>query len=155
MIADLGCGTGIFCKGAEVLGAEECLCLEIDLDALNIAKSYLDSSIVNTDVLSCPLRSVDTVIMNPPFGTVQRGTDKKFLMVAFSIARESVYSIHLFSETSEKLFRSLALDYGFQAETIIASYRMPIEYPWHRRRFYEMPVQVYKFKKIKQEMTGT
>ena len=155
VVADLGCGTGIFCKGAEVLGAEECLCIEIDLEALNIAKSNLNSGIVNADVLSCPLRSVDTVLMNPPFGTVQRGIDKKFLMVAFSIAKEVIYSIHLFSEKTEKLFRRLALNYGFQTETIITNYKMPIEYPWHRKRFYEMPVQVYKFKKIKQEMTGT
>lgn len=148
VVADFGCGTGIFCKGAELLGAEECLCIDLDIDALEDGRSFLSSSdLVQADVLMCPLTSVDVVFMNPPFGTVKKGIDKAFLITALTTARHSVYSIHLASKDTERLFTIIASEHGFSAETIVTIYRMPIEYPWHRKRIHYMTVQVFKFKK--------
>ena len=156
IIADFGCGTGIFCRGAELLGAEECICIDVDMDALDDGKAFLSrSDVTQADILTCPLRSIDVVFMNPPFGTVRRGIDKEFLTTALAKAKLSVYSIHLASEATERLFRSIALEYGFNTETVVTLYRMPIEYPWHRKRIHYMPVQVFKFKKSAQVISRT
>ncbi|XP_048442317.1 rRNA N6-adenosine-methyltransferase METTL5-like isoform X2 [Pyrus x bretschneideri] len=37
---------------------------------------------------------VDTVVMNPPFGTRKKGADMDFLSVALKIATQAVYSLH-------------------------------------------------------------
>ena len=148
VIADFGCGTGVFCRGAELLGAEECICIDLDMEALEDGRAFLSrSELIQADVLTYPLRSVDVIFMNPPFGTVKRGIDKKFLISALVTARDSIYSIHLASEITERLFVSIASEYGFSTETIVTLYRMPAEYPWHRKRIHYMSVQVFKFKK--------
>jgi len=38
--------------------------------------------------------TADTVVMNPPFGTRQKGADMGFLRAALSIAKTAVYSLH-------------------------------------------------------------
>ncbi|CAN0900116.1 rRNA N6-adenosine-methyltransferase METTL5 [Linum grandiflorum] len=37
---------------------------------------------------------VDTVVMNPPFGTRKKGADMDFLSAALKIASQAVYSLH-------------------------------------------------------------
>jgi len=39
-------------------------------------------------------KCVDTVVMNPPFGTKRKGIDMAFLEAAVCLARRSVYSLH-------------------------------------------------------------
>ena len=149
IVADFGCGTGIFCRGAELLGAEECLCLELDYDALVTARGYLErAEALNADVTSSPLRIVDVVVMNPPFGTQRKGQDKEFLLEAFRLARIAVYSIHLSSSSTIRLCSKLAQQFGFTAEIVTVDYRMKREYAWHRKRFHEMPTDVYKFVRV-------
>ncbi len=148
-VADFGCGTGMFCRGAELLGAEECVCLEIDESPLGVAKALLEASEpVQADVLANPLARIDTVVMNPPFGTQKRGTDKAFLVEALRLAKEAVYSIHISSGETVKLFRDLANSYGFEVEVLPVRYRMRREYWWHKKKVHEMPVDVYRFVRV-------
>jgi predicted RNA methylase len=57
---------------------------------------------VQIDFVQCSLQQLtqqqrlwaDTVIMNPPFGTKQKGADMEFLRAACRLARTSVYSLH-------------------------------------------------------------
>jgi len=58
-------------------------------------------------VLITPLTSssfppclLDTVVLNPPFGTRQSGVDVTFLHVALQLARTAVYSLHKSSTRS-------------------------------------------------------
>jgi putative methylase len=114
-----------------------------------MAKTLLETSEpVQADVLTNPLVRIDTVVMNPPFGTQKRGTDKAFLVEALRLAKEAVYSIHISSSETVKLFRDLAKSYGFQAEVLPVRYRMRREYWWHKKKVHEMPVDVYKFVKV-------
>lgn len=45
--------------------------------------------------MSCFIgRVVDTVVMNPPFGTRKKGADMEFLSAAMKVASRAVYSLH-------------------------------------------------------------
>lgn len=98
VVCDLGCGTGTLAVGAALLGARV-VGVEIDADALSIARSNaemlgVDVDFVQGDVNSISLRGIGTVIMNPPFGA-QRASqgDRAFLKKAAETA-SMIYSLH-------------------------------------------------------------
>lgn len=102
-MADLGSGCGALTLGAAVLDAGLVVGFEIDSDAVDIFKRNMEfHELNNVDVVQCDVENIcgwekkfDTVILNPPFGTKHNaGMDVKFLKVAFSLARNSVYSLH-------------------------------------------------------------
>ena len=84
-IVDLGTGTGMLGLGCALMGAASVLGIDADMDALEIAMSNRENldmedtvDFMLCDVSSMPMRrlrgdeerrSVDTVVMNPPFGT--------------------------------------------------------------------------------------
>ena len=76
VVADLGCGTGILAVGSALLGARKVYALDIDKEAVEVARAnatklnVLDKiEFLVMDVREFD-RKVDTVIMNPPFGSV-------------------------------------------------------------------------------------
>ncbi len=98
-IADLGCGTGIFSIGSGYLGADSIEAIDIDEKVVKVAKKEVEewslSEVINfkvEDVREFETK-VDTVIMNPPFGSQKRGADLPFLKKAFEISKV-VYTIH-------------------------------------------------------------
>ncbi|MEF8832455.1 MAG: METTL5 family protein [Candidatus Thermoplasmatota archaeon] len=98
-IADLGSGTGIFSIGSAHLGAKSVQAIDIDEEVIQIAKKEAEEwsllEIIDfkvEDVREFETK-VDTVIMNPPFGSQKRGADLPFLKKAFEIS-EVVYTIH-------------------------------------------------------------
>ena len=117
-IADLGCGTGILGIGCLLLGASKVYFVEKDSDVIPHIKENLIAEegfpdgmaiINNQDVRDFSLE-VDTVVMNPPFGTKEAHLDRIFLDSALLRAKVS-YSIHK-TETVEYLI-SYALRKGF------------------------------------------
>ncbi|CAI2165121.1 14540_t:CDS:2 [Funneliformis geosporum] len=117
VVADFGCGCGILSYN---------LALDIDNDALQIAKENcsefeVDAEFVLTDIISSSmnhLRSkVDTIIMNPPFGTKNnKGIDMIFLKNAIEIATTSVYSLHK-SSTREHIIKK-SKEWGVECEVL-------------------------------------
>jgi len=98
-IADLGCGTGIFSIGSAYLGANSVEAVDIDEEAIRIAEKKAEEWSL-FDVIDFELKDikefrtdVETVIMNPPFGSQKKGADLPFLNKAFEISRV-VYTIH-------------------------------------------------------------
>ncbi|AQK80520.1 S-adenosyl-L-methionine-dependent methyltransferase superfamily protein [Zea mays] len=55
---------------------------------------------------------VDTVVMNPPFGTRRNGADMEFLSMALQVASQAVYSLH---KTSTREHIKKAALRGFNA----------------------------------------
>ncbi len=101
-VVDLGAGTGRLAIGAAMRTDRRIIGLEVDRDALVIARSNaqtmgVDIAWVHGDVASEPIDPDDpvTVLMNPPFGaqTGHRGADRTFLRTAADMATVS-YSIH-------------------------------------------------------------
>lgn len=95
IVADFGCGCGVLSVGAAMLGGQV-LSFDIDSDAIEIARCNAEEfELENIDFVQLDLTEeqspiacdskrgmVDTVIMNPPFGTKnnkgkQRGKEKK------------------------------------------------------------------------------
>ncbi|KAK2079414.1 hypothetical protein QBZ16_003106 [Prototheca wickerhamii] len=92
VVADLGCGTGMLAIGAAVLGASHVVAVDVDQDALDLAKENVagiydddDDEPSPIDFIKADVRALgeqqprivaDTVIMNPPFGTRQKGTNR-------------------------------------------------------------------------------
>ena len=82
IVADLGCGCGVLSIGAAMLGGQV-LAFDVDRDAIEIAKCNAEEfELENTEFVQLDLTEeqspimcdskrgmVDTVIMNPPFGT--------------------------------------------------------------------------------------
>ncbi|MBN2142153.1 methyltransferase [Candidatus Woesearchaeota archaeon] len=102
-IADLGAGTGVLGMGALLLGAKKAVFEDIDAEALSVAKEnqalieQQNSLKLDADFRVCDVRAfdehVDTVIMNPPFGTKNENADTLFLEKAMEAA-EVIYTFH-------------------------------------------------------------
>jgi putative methylase len=96
-IIDLGCGTGVFSIGACLLDAGEVYGIDIDPDAVDIARKNAVSTGCDIEFQSFPVDKVsgnwNTCIMNPPFGSQTKHADLPFLDRAMDVA-DVIYSIH-------------------------------------------------------------
>lgn len=103
VIGDLGCGTGILGIGCLLLGARKVFFVDNDERALQICRKNIEIvesegfEFGNIEFIESGIDNfkerVDTVVMNPPFGTKKKHADREFLMKAFDIA-EMTYSFH-------------------------------------------------------------
>ncbi|XP_029461585.1 methyltransferase-like protein 5 isoform X5 [Rhinatrema bivittatum] len=143
VVADLGCGCGVLSIGAAMLGAGLCVGFDIDEDALEIFKTNVEEfeltniDMIQWDVCSLPSRKmVDTVIMNPPFGTKHnKGMDMIFLRTALQVARRAVYSLHKTS-TREHIQRK-AEEWKIKMEVVAElRYDLPASYKFHKKTSY-------------------
>ncbi len=143
-VADLGCGTGRFSYGVELLGGRA-LCIEIDGTLVRLAKALEK---VRAYVPYVPLREVDTVVMNPPFGTKVPKADKGFWEAALSVAK-AVYSLQPHSEGLFRVIARRAEERGFRC-SVLASYNFPIKmkYEFHRSRVRVVETALYYCRKV-------
>ncbi|UCB58283.1 MAG: methyltransferase [Thermoplasmatales archaeon] len=113
-VIDLGCGTGIFSFGAKIANAKEVIGIDIDEEAIKIAKNYAEKNNKKIKFLTKDVKDLDikcdTVIMNPPFGAQKsnRWADRQFIEKAFEISKV-VYTLHLSKTIDfiEKMISSL------------------------------------------------
>jgi putative methylase len=114
VVADLGCGTGILAIGAGKLGAKRVIGVDLDENALSQAEANAKFTGVEIEFLLLDVtefdEKVDTVVMNPPFGSQKRNADRPFLDTAMKVA-STVYSIHM-SDTVDFLAKYVS-DQGF------------------------------------------
>lgn len=101
VVADFGCGCGTLGLAAALLDAEHVIGLDIDSQSLEIASLNAEDLELDIDLVQCDIRNlgwrgqtVNTVVMNPPFGTRKKGADMDFLFVALKTASQAVYSLH-------------------------------------------------------------
>eukprot|EP00045_Choanoeca_perplexa_P008856 m.83087 g.83087 ORF g.83087 m.83087 type:complete len:276 (-) comp14646_c0_seq2:615-1442(-) len=88
---------------------------------------------------------VDTVVMNPPFGTKNNaGLDVLFLRRAFQIAETAVYSLH---KTSTRAFLiKQASKLGWQAQVVAElRYDLPASYKFHKKGSVDVEVDFLRF----------
>jgi putative methylase len=95
-ILDAGSGTGVFSFGSLQLGARSVTSVEIDPDQEQVLHQNL-INFSNVEIIIgnvVDLRSKwDTVICNPPFGSVIKDSDMPFLESIFSLGNY-VYLVH-------------------------------------------------------------
>ena len=116
-VADFGCGNGILGIGALLLGAKKVFFVDLDEEALTLAKknSYSKGSYFLGDVSGFS-KKVDTVVMNPPFGVQTRKADKPFLEQAMKTSK-TIYSIH--KTESKQFIATLAKEHHFLIENVL------------------------------------
>jgi len=155
--ADLGCGAGILGIGMLLLSKVRVYLVDIDEDALKIAKENLaqvksEHSILGEAIFECKdilnfNEKVDVVVENPPFGIKKKNMDRVFLEKAFSLA-DVVYSFHM-SETKEFIDK-FSSKKGFKI-TDVWDFNFPLKatYFFHRKKTQRIPVSCIRFERIK------
>ncbi|KAL0337392.1 UNVERIFIED_CONTAM: rRNA N6-adenosine-methyltransferase METTL5 [Sesamum calycinum] len=118
VVADFGCGCGTLGLAAGLLGAEHVIGFDIDAESIEIASSNADELELDMDFIQCDIRNlrlsdqaIDTVVMNPPFGTRKKGADMDFLSMALKVASGAVYSLHKTTTRDVSLLFFGTLDY--------------------------------------------
>lgn len=158
-VGDFGCGCGTLGIGAALLGAGHVVGVDVDADALALAVENCADAEVSMDFLQCdvvrlPWREksaarapiVDTVVMNPPFGTRQKGADMGFLKAAIQVAGTAVYSLHK-SSTREYIQRAAVRDCGARSAEVLCElrYDLPALYSFHKKREVDIEVDLWRF----------
>ncbi len=150
VVYEPGCGTAPFSIAAALLGAKQCVCVELDRDAAEVARENVALSntectvnVIIGDSLEPPVTKVDVAFQNPPFGIwSRRHSDRDFLLATLKVAKV-VYTIHKTSsvEYIEELVRSM----GYNVIRL-GRYRLPIfqMYPHHRSRRRDIDVTVLR-----------
>jgi FkbM family methyltransferase len=136
-IADFGAGNGIFSVGCALLGAEKVYSVELDPSVVEILRENtngMEVSVINASVNDFH-EKVDTVIMNPPFGSVKKGADFPFMERAVELSNY-IYSIH-----NKKTRTFVENFYSSKGEIFRISdmmIRVPRIYQHHRHDFEEI-----------------
>ncbi|HLC58836.1 MAG TPA: METTL5 family protein [Candidatus Nanoarchaeia archaeon] len=146
VVADFGCGNGVFGIGALLLGAKSVYFLDKDKKALDVCKENLENlnfnnfKLINSDVIDFN-KKVDTVLMNPPFGVQNRKADKVFLETAMKYSKV-IYSIHKIE--SKNFIEQLAKEHGFNIDRIIEEeFKIGKIYSFHTKNKYAFKVGIW------------
>ncbi|KAG1168027.1 hypothetical protein G6F70_009292 [Rhizopus microsporus] len=156
-VGDFGSGCGILSIAANILGAVYSVGFDIDPDAIRIAQENCEQfdvavDFVNTDLIQANLErfqgKLDTIIMNPPFGTKNnKGIDMLMLKKAIDTATTSVYSLHKTS-TREHIMKK-AQEWGVSFEVVAEmKFDVPMMYKFHKKKNVEIAVDFLRFEKI-------
>jgi len=151
-VADLGCGTGILGIGALLLGAKRVFFVDIDENALNIAKTNLENiqsefSIDGEAIFICKdvkdfNEKVDLILQNPPFGVKVRNSDRIFLKKAMEFA-PIIYSFH--KVESKKFIDGFCKENKYKVSNIFEfDYPIKAEYEFHKKRIHRFKVGCWK-----------
>jgi len=145
-VADLGTGTGRLALGASMLGAGYVVGIDLDSTSLFVASRNAKLLEVHPDwvcgVVEGLRGKVDTVLMNPPFGTRQPHADIHFLQIALALGT-TVYSIHK-SSTREFLTRWLQGRANKTERILSTRMEIPHQFSFHTKRSRKVEVDVFR-----------
>ena len=145
-VIDLGAGTGRLALGASMLGAEYTVGAELDRLALEVGAKNCKRLGLKVDWVLAEIETlrgpVDTVVMNPPFGTRSPHADTRFLQTALRIGKV-VYSIHKTS-TRKHLERWFG-EHNRKANVILSTdMEIPHQFSFHKKRTRYVEVDVFR-----------
>lgn len=152
-VFDLGCGTGRLAIGAATLGAREVIGVDVDAEAIEIAKrnarlmgvERIVSWIVS-DVGAVTDRC-DTVLQNPPFGVRKRFADRVFVQKALEVGRV-IYSLHKDGLRNRRfLSRFIKALGGDITHMFTMRLSIPPTFRFHRGRRHIIDVDLYRIEK--------
>ena len=134
-VADLGCGNGVFCIGAKLMGASRSLGVDVDPGAIRVARSNAEMLGAEVELLEGDVSSVsgsfDTVVQNPPFGAQTRNADRAFIEKALSLASVT-YSIH--NDGSQEFVEGMVRALGGRCRAMKRyKFEIPYAFEFHRK----------------------
>jgi putative methylase len=148
-VLDLGTGTGRLALGASMLGAKYVIGVDLDNSAIQIAMENCSRLGLHTDWVLGGIEAlrgrVDTVVMNPPFGTRRAHADTHFLEVALGLA-DVTYSIH---KSSTRSYITQWLSHrGTDSEIVMSSkMEIPHQFSFHRKKRYFVDIDVHRIRR--------
>ncbi|XP_031272201.1 methyltransferase-like protein 5 isoform X1 [Pistacia vera] len=153
LVADFGCGCGTLGAAAALLGAEQVIAIDIDSQSLEIASVNAEDLELDINFIQCNImnlewrgQTVDTVVMNPPFGTRKKGADMDFLCVALKVASGAVYSLHKTS-TRDHVKKAALRDFNASSAEVLCElrYDVPQLYKFHKKKEVDIAVDLWRF----------
>jgi putative methylase len=154
-VLDLGTGTGMLALGAALRGPERVVGVEIDRDALDVARenrrrvgTRTEIHWVHADVTRAPLRrdGPTTAVMNPPFGAQngQEHADRAFLRTAAAVTDVS-YSVH--NAGSREFVEAFADDNGGEVtHAFAAEFGLDRQFDHHDEERRDIESEVYRIR---------
>ncbi len=154
-VVDLGTGTGIFAIGAALLGALEVVGVDLDPQAVKIARVEASkrgledlTRFISVDVKNF-YEKTDTVIQNPPFGAQKahhKEADRLFMSKSLEIA-SVVYSFHILQTEDfvKRYYQSLG---GLVTHKFYYSFPIPHVYNFHQKEEVCVDIIVLRIKKL-------
>ncbi|KAG4141231.1 hypothetical protein ERO13_D06G063200v2 [Gossypium hirsutum] len=137
VVADFGCGCGTLGAAAALLGAEQVIGIDIDPQSLEIASMNAEDLELDIDFVQCDISNlgwrgqiVDTVVMNPPFGTRKKGIDMDFLFVALKYIKRT--ALRDLNASSAEVLCELRFD-------------VPQLYKFHKKKEVDIAVDLWRF----------
>ncbi len=149
MVADLGCGNGVFSIGSKLMGAAEVTGIDIDPKAVEVARENAASLELDIRFLVGEVSSVqgrfDTVIQNPPFGAQKRHADRAFIGKSLELAPR-VYSLH--NAGTETFVASMVEALGARCLPVKRfKFEIPYAFEFHRKAKETVSVVLLKFER--------
>ncbi|RLF65789.1 MAG: RNA methyltransferase [Thermoplasmata archaeon] len=146
IVVDLGCGTGRFAIASALYGASYSVGVDVDIEALLVARKYSKILDVNSDFILSDVKLLrirgDVVMQNPPFGSRIRHMDRIFLEKAMETAN-IIYTIHDFY--SRDYVVSFLERKGFKVTHIIKDlFEIPNQFAFHRSRIRRVKVCIIR-----------
>ena len=154
-VADLACGTGILAIGAALLGASEVFGVDVDHDAVEIARQEASSRDLEniTRFITADISdfngTADTVLQNPPFGAQKvhrKDADRLFMKKSMEVA-PVVYSFHI-AETEEFVRSFFQREGGEITNTFRYRFPIPKIYDFHQKEKVEVDVVVVRVERV-------
>ncbi|MDY6965735.1 MAG: METTL5 family protein [Halobacteriota archaeon] len=146
-VYDLGCGTGILAIGAKILGAKKVTGFDVDSSAIEVASENATDMGVDVEFICCDVSEVEgtvnTVVMNPPFGAQVRESDRKFINKAIEVG-DVVYSIH--NEGSEEFIKRF-ISPNIITDRYIVEFPIKRTFKFHKSDTKVINVEVYRIEK--------
>ena len=152
-VCDLGSGTGVLAIGAALLGAGQVQGVDIDRNAIEVAKAnaaLLDVKVefivadVRDAALPARLGCSDTVIMNPPFGAQKVHADRPFIDLALFLAPVT-YSI--FNAGSAQFIETYIGERAEIDERVGGIFPIKRTFSFHTRDVQEIGVEILRLKR--------
>jgi putative methylase len=134
-VADLGCGNGVFCIGAKLMGADRAAGIDIDPAAVRVARANASDlgaevELFDGDVSTLP-GPFDTVLQNPPFGAQTRHADRAFIEKALSLAPVA-YSLH--NDGTQEFVEGMVRALGGRSVAVKRyKFEIPYAFEFHRK----------------------
>jgi putative methylase len=146
-VADLGCGNGVFCVAAKLMGARSVQGTDIDPKAVEVARRNAKSLGLKIDFATGDISSVqgpfDTVIQNPPFGAQTRHADRAFVKRSLELAPR-VYSLH--NSGTEAFVASMVKALGAECAPVKRfKFEIPYAFEFHTKAKETFSVVLLKF----------
>ncbi|CAA6665049.1 unnamed protein product [Spirodela intermedia] len=166
IVADFGCGCGTLgIASALWMQSEHVVGVDVDPGSLEIASENAEQLEVSIDLVWCDIRNlswkgkcIDTVVMNPPFGTRRKGVDMEFLSMALQVASGAVYSLHKTS-TREHVKKAALQSFNAATAEVLCEWafltfwpvcssapvRRPANVQVHKKKEVDVAVDLWRF----------